>query len=67
MAVLEGNVVWSGLRAVREGRVFLTDGNAYFNRPGPRLADSAEILAEIFHPGVFPRRHASATWQPWRP
>ena len=38
------------LRAVREGRVFALDGNAYFNRPGPRLADSAEILAEILHP-----------------
>lgn len=40
----------AALRAVREGRVFALDGNAYFNRPGPRLADSAEILAEILHP-----------------
>ena len=40
------------LRAVREGRVAAVDGNAYFNRPGPRLADSAEILAEIFHPDL---------------
>ena len=35
------------LRAFRSGRAFAADGNAYFNRPGPRLADSAEILASI--------------------
>lgn len=52
MQVLSGNVVWESLRAVREGRVFVVDGNAYFNRPGPRLIDSAEILAEICHPDV---------------
>lgn len=38
------------LRSTREGRTFVVDGNAYFNRPGPRLADSAEILASLFHP-----------------
>lgn len=52
MAVLDRNAVWRRLRAVREGRTFLADGNAYFNRPGPRLVDSAEILLEILHPGV---------------
>jgi iron complex transport system substrate-binding protein len=41
---------WSRLRAVRNGRVHLTDGNQYFNRPGPRLVDSLEILAGILHP-----------------
>ncbi len=41
---------WPELRAVQTGRVFLTDGNAYFNRSGPRLVESAEILAEILHP-----------------
>jgi iron complex transport system substrate-binding protein len=35
------------LRAIRSGCVFAADGNAYFNRPGPRLADSAEILSGI--------------------
>jgi iron complex transport system substrate-binding protein len=52
MGVLAGNAVWSGLRAVREGRVNVADGNAYFNRPGPRLVESAEILAEILHPDI---------------
>lgn len=53
MPALTAKPDWRGLRAVREGQVYLTDGNQYFNRPGPRLADSAEILAEILHPSVF--------------
>jgi iron complex transport system substrate-binding protein len=44
---------WQNLRAVREGHVYLTDGNQFFNRPGPRLVESARILAEILHPDVF--------------
>ncbi|NJK59967.1 MAG: cobalamin-binding protein [Oscillatoriales cyanobacterium SM2_1_8] len=40
---------WQSLRAVQTGRVYATDGNAYFNRPGPRLADSTRILGEILH------------------
>ena len=43
---------WRTLRAVREGRVFLTDGNQFFNRPGPRVVESARILAEILHPDL---------------
>jgi len=41
---------WQQLPAVRSGRVFATDGSSYFNRPGPRLVESAEILAAILHP-----------------
>ncbi len=52
MAVLDSNHAWRTLRAVREGHVFLADGNAFFNRPGPRLVESAEILAEVLHPYV---------------
>ena len=36
---------WAELRAVREGRVYLADGNQYFNRPGPRVAEALEIMA----------------------
>jgi len=43
---------WAQLRAVQTGRVYATDGNAYFNRPGPRLVDSLEILAELLQPGL---------------
>jgi iron complex transport system substrate-binding protein len=40
---------WRALRAVREGRAHLVDGNAYVNRPGPRLIDTAEIFANALH------------------
>ena len=41
---------WDSLAAVRSNEVYLSDGNQYFNRSGPRLVDSAEILSEIYHP-----------------
>jgi len=41
------------LKAVQNNRAFVVDGNAYFNRPGPRLVDSAEILASLLHPKIF--------------
>ena len=42
--------LWSTLSAVRNGRVYVIDGNHYFNRPSPRVVESAEIAAEILHP-----------------
>lgn len=53
---------WRGLRAVREGRVFAADGNQYFSRPGPRLVESLEILAEILHPELFHFGHEGRAW-----
>ena len=53
---------WQALRAVRDGRVFVIDGNHYFNRPGPRLVDSAEILAEILHPETYDLGHKGKGW-----
>jgi iron complex transport system substrate-binding protein len=41
------------LRAFRVGRVFAVDGHHLFNRPGPRLVDSLEVLADLLHPGMF--------------
>ena len=41
------------LRAVREGRAWAIDGHHLFNRPGPRLVDSLEVLAEVLHPEAF--------------
>lgn len=49
---------WRRLRAVDSGRVYVTDGNAYFNRSGPRLVESIEILAEILHPDRCAFGHA---------
>ena len=56
---------WHDLQAVRDGRVFLTDGNQYFNRPGPRVVESAEILAELLHPDAFDFGHRGSGWTPW--
>lgn len=55
---------WSGLDAVRHGRVYLADGNQYFNRPGPRIAESLEILAEILHPDHIGARFRGTGWEP---
>jgi len=44
---------WRKLKAVQHDRIFVADGNQYFNRPGPRIVESLEILAEIFHPELF--------------
>jgi len=43
---------WANLPAVKLGRVFTSDANAYFSRPGPRLASGVAILAAAFHPGI---------------
>jgi iron complex transport system substrate-binding protein len=51
------------LRAAREGRVFLGDGSQFFNRPGPRLAESLEILAETLHPELFAFGHEGRGWE----
>jgi iron complex transport system substrate-binding protein len=54
MALLDGKPEWENLRAVRERRVFVADGNTYFSRPGPRLVDSLEMLAHALHPELVP-------------
>jgi iron complex transport system substrate-binding protein len=57
---------WSKLRAVACGQVYLADGNQYMNRPGPRIVESLEILAEILHPDFFPPHLQGTAWQRWR-
>ena len=54
---------WLRLRAADAGRVYVTDGNQFFNRPGPRLVKSLEILAEVLHPDAFDPEHGGAGWQ----
>ena len=53
---------WEQLHANQSGRVYITDGNAYFNRPGPRLVESLEILAEIQHPEIFQYGYKGKAW-----
>jgi len=45
---------FDSLPAARQGQLYLVDASAYFARPGPRIVDSAEILAGILHPEEFP-------------
>lgn len=61
--LLARKLPWERWRAPRDGQVYVADGNAYFNRSGPRLVESLEILAGIVHPMAFSdlaRRHAGA-------
>ena len=44
---------WGELAAVRAGRVFVADSASYFWRPGPRIVDGIEVLAEIVDPAAF--------------
>ncbi len=47
---------WAELSAVRDGQVYLVDGSAYFSRPGPRVIDGVELLAELFDPDGLRRQ-----------
>jgi iron complex transport system substrate-binding protein len=62
MNLLSGRTEWDSLKAIRDGRVFVADGNQYFNRPGPRLAESLEILAEVIHPNLFHFGREGSGW-----
>ena len=52
------------LEAVRRRQVFAVDGSAYFSRPGPRVIDGIELLAEIFDPDAFADSAPAASWTP---
>lgn len=54
---------WQELRAVRDGRVAVTDGSAYFSRPGPRLEASLRVAAEALHPDLFPDLAPHGSWR----
>lgn len=65
MPLLAAQEGWTNLRAVRDGRVFVADGNLYFNRSGPLMFDSARVLAELLHPSHFAPSHHGSVWVPW--
>ncbi len=56
------NKKWQNLKAYKNKKFFIVDGNQYFNRPGPRLIESMEIFAEIFHPKLFNFNHKEKGW-----
>jgi iron complex transport system substrate-binding protein len=53
IGILKRQSQWETLPAVLNGRVYAVNGSAYFSRPGPRIVDSLEIMAEIIHPELF--------------
>jgi len=63
MSSLSKKPEWSQLNSVQNQQVYLTDGNQYFNRPGPRLVESLEIIAEILHPAHFDFHHQQSGWE----
>ncbi|MDA0349834.1 MAG: hypothetical protein O3C43_14285 [Verrucomicrobia bacterium] len=57
------DATWQSLRAVQTGELYITDGNQFFNRPGPRIVESAEILAEIVYPELADFGHRGCGWE----
>jgi iron complex transport system substrate-binding protein len=53
---------WSALRAVREGRVYVADGNVLFNRSGPSAFETIGVLAEMLHPHSVPPQREGELW-----
>lgn len=51
---------WSEIPAVQAGEVYAVDASSYFARPGPRVFDGIEVLANILHPDRVPERVAGA-------
>ncbi|MBI4423153.1 MAG: cobalamin-binding protein [Elusimicrobia bacterium] len=62
LPALTGRPGWAELKAVRSGRAYAAVGNRFFNRPGPRLAESLEILAELIGPETFSSGHEGSGW-----
>ena len=62
LAVLAGKPGWAAIDAVRHDRIYFADGNSYFNRPGPRLANSAELIAEMLHADARWEGRAEVAW-----
>ena len=54
---------WSHFSAVQSGHVYAVDGAAYFSRSGPRTFEGLQILGEILHPDLFPRRTSDEAWR----
>ncbi|MCI0346551.1 MAG: ABC transporter substrate-binding protein [Chloroflexi bacterium] len=55
---------WDDLAAVHAGAVVAVDGSAYFSRPGPRVIDGIELLAEVFDPEAFEGAAPAGSWTP---
>ena len=59
---LQSRPGWSELPAVRDAKIFYIDANATLSRPGPRMVDALEDMAQIFHPDIFPSAEGTRRW-----
>jgi iron complex transport system substrate-binding protein len=62
MHLIENQTGWNQLKAVKNNEVYITDGNQNFNRPGPRILESIQIVAEILYPDLFDFKLEGKTW-----
>lgn len=58
-----GDSYFFDLPAVRNGRVYAVDANSYFARPGPRVVEGAELLAQLIHPDLFDTDNFARSYQ----
>ena len=63
LPVLERHAWWRELRAVREDKVAVADGNLFFNRSGMTVRATAEIVAEMLHGEVFGAKTEGVHWR----
>jgi len=57
---------WDAVDAVQRGQIIAVDGSAFFSRPGPRVIDGIELLAELFDPEGFIDAAPPGSWTPVR-
>lgn len=62
MHLISGKPGYDNLKAVKNKHVYVADGNQYFNRPGPRLVESLEMMAEMIYPEHFDYGHKGTGW-----
>lgn len=65
MPALAAQPGFASRHAVKTGRVYVCDGNLYFNRSSPSLFETPEILAEMLHPQAFAPQHEGRAWRRW--
>jgi iron complex transport system substrate-binding protein len=65
MHLLTSRDGWQELKAVKNDEIYILDGDRFFNRPGPGIYDSARIVAEINHPGLFKPLYENDGWVRW--
>ena len=59
----EAITVADRLPRLTDAEVYAVDANAYFARPGPRVAEGVELLAHLFHPDMFAWPHQYRPWE----